>query len=116
MPTSRYRPRAVKDLTLDPVVLFCQAHRLPAPVCEHRFHPVRKWRFDYAWPEQRVALEQEGGVFIRGRHSRGVGMVNDMHKYAAATLLGWRVFRATPQMIRSGVAADWIRDALAQTG
>jgi len=42
--------------------------------------------------------------------------VNDMHKYAAATILGWRVFRATPQMIRSGVAADWIQDALAQTG
>ena len=23
---------------------------LPGPVPEYRFHPTRRWRFDYAWP------------------------------------------------------------------
>lgn len=101
MPPSRYRPRATVDLTTDPIALFCQAHRLPMPVREHRFHPVRKWRFDYAWVEQKVALEQEGGVFRGGRHTSGVGFVKDMEKYNTATMLGWRIIRGTPQQVRS---------------
>ena len=44
---------------------------LPAPVPEFRFHPERKWRFDFAWPEHKIAVEQEGGVWIQGRHTRG---------------------------------------------
>ena len=35
---------------------------LPAPVAEFRFHPVRRWRLDYAWPEGFVAL---GWAIIR---------------------------------------------------
>ena len=43
----------------------------PEPELEYRFHPFRKWRFDFAWPEQKVAVEMEGGVFIGGAHTRG---------------------------------------------
>jgi hypothetical protein len=85
--------------------LLCQAHGIPAPVAEHRFHPVRRWRFDHAWPAYRVALEQEGGVWGRGRHTRGKGYVGDMDKYNAAALLGWLVLRYTPQQVADG---DWI--------
>jgi hypothetical protein len=28
----------------------CRAARLPLPVPEYRFHLVRRWRFDLAWP------------------------------------------------------------------
>ena len=69
---------------------------LPAPVREHRFHPVRRWRFDYAWIEHKVALEVEGGVWTGGRHTRGAGFVGDMEKYNAATVAGWRVVRVVP--------------------
>lgn len=31
-------------------------------VAEHRFHPFREWRFDYAIPELKIALEVEGGI------------------------------------------------------
>ena len=24
---------------------------------EFKFHPDRKWRFDFAWPEQKIAIE-----------------------------------------------------------
>ena len=31
-------------------------------VREHRFHPDRLWRFDYAIPSLRIAIEIDGGV------------------------------------------------------
>lgn len=49
---------------------FFRSMGLSAPEPEHRFHESRRWRFDYAWPEHRVALEVEGGVWTRGRHTR----------------------------------------------
>jgi len=27
-----------------------QAAGLPEPIRQHRFHPERRWRFDFAWP------------------------------------------------------------------
>lgn len=101
MTISPYRRRAAKDDTESPLLLHCQAHRWPMPVQEYRFHPVRKWRFDYAWVEQKVALEQEGGVFRGGRHTSGFGFLKDMEKYNTATALGWRIIRGTPQQVRS---------------
>lgn len=65
-------------------------------VKEFKFHPVRKWRFDYAIPEHKIALEVEGGVWTGGRHTSSVGFMKDMEKYNTATLMGWRVFRTTP--------------------
>ena len=101
MPTSEYRRRAVADAVHDPLLVFCRAHKLPIPVTEHKFHPTRRWRFDYAWPDQKIALEQEGGVWRGGRHTSGAGFVKDMEKYNTATLLGWRIIRGTPQQVRS---------------
>jgi len=71
--------------------------RLPRPATEYRFHTTRKWLFDFAWPEQKVALEVEGGVWTRGAHGRGSGIVRDIEKYNAAALLGWRVLRVLPK-------------------
>lgn len=74
------------------------------PTPEYRFHATRRWRFDFAWPDRKVALEVEGGVFIQGRHSRGVGMVKDMEKYGEAAVQGWRVLRVTPKQVIDGTA------------
>ena len=60
---------------------------------EYRFHPTRRWRFDYADPETKVAVEIDGGAFIGGRHTRGIGFVKDQEKLNTATSMGWRVFR-----------------------
>ena len=71
-------------------------------VTEYRFHPVRRWRFDFAIPGHMIAIEKEGGVWTRGRHTRGKGYIGDMEKYNNATALGWRVLRFTPdQMLRA---------------
>lgn len=69
------------------------------PVREYKFHATRNWRFDFAWPEARVAVEIEGGVWKGGRHTRGAGFIGDCEKYNAAVLDGWRVFRLTGEMI-----------------
>lgn len=82
------------------------ALRLPAPVREYRFHPTRRWRFDFAWPDKKLALEVEGGIWVNGAHNRGEHFISDCDKYNAATLDGWRVFRVTEKHIRDGQAAD----------
>lgn len=59
---------------------------------ELRFAPPRRWRFDIAFPEQRVAVELHGGEFINGRHVRGYGLKNDCEKARAAARLGWKLY------------------------
>ena len=81
---------------------------LPKPVSEHRFAPPRRWRFDLAWPDLKIAVEQEGGLWVTGRHNRAHGYIKDMEKYNHAALNGWRVFRFTPQQIRSLEACNYI--------
>lgn len=88
------------------------AHGLPTPDREYAFHPSRRWRFDFAWPQHMVAVEVEGGIWTRGRHTRGAGFEADAEKTNAATALGWRVYRYTPTHIRSGCAVNEIRVAL----
>lgn len=70
---------------------------LPMPTTEYRFDSVRRWRFDYAWCDAKVALEVEGGVWTNGRHTRGAGFLADISKYNRAATLGWRLLRCTPK-------------------
>ena len=67
---------------------------------EYRFDPTRRWRFDFAWPEERVAVECDGAVYARGRHTRGYGFEGDCEKLNAATRQGWRVLRYTGGMLK----------------
>ena len=85
---------------------------VPMPEQEYRFVDDRRWRFDFAWPVQRVALEIEGGIWIRGRHTRPIGFLRDMEKYNRAAVEGWRILRATPQDVASTVAATLVWAAL----
>lgn len=82
------------------------------PEREYRFHPERLWRFDFAWPPYQIALEIEGGTWIRGRHSRGAGMKADCEKYNSAVLMGWKVLRVTSDMVTDGSALNLAEQAL----
>ena len=68
------------------------------PEEEHKFHPSRRWRFDFAYPQFMVAIEVEGGTWSGGRHIRPQGFENDCVKYNAAAKLGWTVYRVPPSM------------------
>lgn len=81
-------------------------------VREYRFHPKRRWRFDYAIAKHRIAIEVEGGVFTGGRHTRPTGFLGDVEKYNTATLYGWRLFRVTPSRLISASTMQLLHDAI----
>lgn len=94
--TKKSRQRSNSAKLTDVFTTICKTDLRVECVKEFKFHPVRKWRFDYAIPEHKIALEVEGGVWTGGRHTSSVGFMKDMEKYNTATLMGWRVFRTTP--------------------
>ena len=111
---SRLRAKSVQ--ITDVFTTICKPDLKVECVKEYRFHPKRMWRFDYAIPEHKVALEVEGGVWTNGRHIRAQGFLGDMEKYNTATLMGWKVLRTTPddlyklatlRMIKSAITGDF---------
>ncbi len=74
-------------------------------VAEHRVCADRKWRFDFAVPERKVAFEIQGvrgfcrGRVVHGRHSRPEGMRSDAEKLNRAQMDGWVVILLTPEMV-----------------
>jgi hypothetical protein len=99
--------------TLETLLLQLVDAGIPQPVLEHRFAPPRRWRFDLAWPDRMLALELQGGTFVSGRHTRGVGYREDCEKLNQAVLDGWRVLQITPAMIVDGSALTVIELAWA---
>lgn len=85
-----------------------KAALIPEPVPEYKFAPDRRWRFDYAWPDRKLAVECEGGTWNGGRHTTGKGFAQDCMKYNRAVVLGWRVLRFTGEQIKSGEALQTI--------
>jgi very-short-patch-repair endonuclease len=95
------------------LALHIRAEKLPPPKREYRFAPDRRWRFDFAWPERKFAVEVEGGIFTSGRHGRGTGMLADMEKYNRAAMDGWRVLRFFTDQVRDGTAIAAVKVMLA---
>ena len=104
---------------------------LPAPIAEYPFAGElgRRWRFDLAWPDRRLAVEVEGGLFGRGgkgsnqpcpvcgqvpagAHRSVAGVKRDLEKGNAAVALGWRVLRVLPGQVESGEALALIERLL----
>lgn len=75
---------------------------MPRPIREFEFTVDRKWRFDFAWPHVRVAIEIEGGVskYKPGRHLRAEGFQGDLDKYNIGSAYGWRIFRFSSKDIQ----------------
>jgi very-short-patch-repair endonuclease len=94
------------------LLLLIRAEGLPEPEREWRFHPTRKWRLDFAYPEKRIGIEVQGGTYIRGAHSRGTGLERDYEKYNQAQVLGWDVYQFSRKMIESGEAIETIKRVL----
>lgn len=92
--------------------LHCRAYGLN-PEREVRFDNERQWRFDFAFPAIKLAVEIEGGTkYGLSRHSRGQGFENDARKYNAAALQRWRVLKFTTAMVLSGEAIAQTQEAL----
>lgn len=78
--------------------------------CERElvFAPPRRWRFDFSWPDQLIAVEIEGGSWVGGRHMRGKPFEGDCDKYNEAAALGWRIFRFTTDQVNDGRAIEFM--------
>ena len=96
------------------LIFQCRAAGLPAPTAEYRFDKIRRWRLDLSWPARKVYAEVDGGIWVGGRHNRGAGYEKDCEKLNAAALAGWRGFRFTTAMVKSGAALNVLRTALEQ--
>lgn len=95
---------------------------LPLPVTEFQFARDamnRRWAMDYCWRVERVFLEVDGGVFVKGddgqfggRHNRGAGWLADSVKLNAAASLGYRHLRCTPSQLHDLALIATIRETL----
>ena len=88
---------------------------IPDPVREYRFSKTtaRRWRFDFAWPDLKLAVEieglmhygkQEDGSAKTGRHQTARGYQGDLDKYNTATIEGWAVLRFSQHHVKTGDA------------
>ena len=113
--TGRVKPPKPRRDYPGEMMLAFTARGWPAPVREHQFHGVRRWRMDLAWVEAKIAVECHGGVYSGGRHVRGGGFTRDREKMNSAAEMGWRVIEvACPHQM--GLALDWIESALRDKG
>ena len=95
----------------------------PVPVSEHKFCTERKWMFDFAFLNAKVAVECEGGIWLKTKTGRSAGHAHpdrfekDCEKYNRATADGWRVFRCTAGMLRNDPAAfvEIVKEAMGET-
>lgn len=108
---SKKKPKQPKSPT-DEFTMLINANFGAECVREYPFYCRRKWRFDYALPAYKIAVEVEGGVWTGGRHIRPQGFLGDIEKYNTAALLGWRVFRTTPDKLLSGKTVLLLKNAI----
>jgi hypothetical protein len=64
-------------------------------VTELQFDETRRFRFDWAIPSLKLAIEYEGVFSKKSRHTTVNGFSEDCVKYNLATCSGWRVLRYT---------------------
>ena len=100
--------KATETLAPDACSFWCKKLGLPTPVRELVFHPIRKWRFDWAFPSLTLAVEKDGAVWTGGRHTRGKGVSEDCIKFSEAAVLGWTVLRFTTQQVNDGTAVSYV--------
>lgn len=75
---------------------------------EYSFSKKRRFRFDFAWPQFKLAVEIQGGIWVNGGHSRGSGLNKDYEKNFYALALGWRILYVSVNQIEDGTAMKWI--------
>lgn len=68
---------------------------------EFQFHPGRKYRFDWAFLEIKVAIEYEGIHSAKSGHTTVDGYNKDTEKYNYAVEFGWEVLRYTASTINN---------------
>lgn len=107
------KPRLIVSKWEECFAMQLKLAKFPTPKREYKFHPTRKWRFDFCYPDQKIAIEVEGlrhnGV---SRHTHIQGYTKDCEKYNEALLLGYKVLRITQKHVKSGEGLNWLEKLL----
>jgi len=96
------------------VAAFFKDCGLPEPVFEYQFCE-RKWRWDLAYPDHRLAIEVQGALFSGGRHTRGAALLKEYEKYNYAARLGWRILFVIPRDLCLMETVRLIHDSLSMS-
>lgn len=105
----------------------CRSFQLPPVERQFLFAKQalgRRWAFDFAWREYRVAVEIEGvavrrlagRLVVLGRHASIEGIRGDMEKYNYAALLNWQVLRFLQTDVKPKRAIEMTMRVLAARG
>lgn len=102
------------------VAAYYLSEGLPKPVFEFCFFEGRKWRFDICFPDHRVAIEVQGGLFankkgVVGAHARGAALLKEYEKANYAAASGWLLLHAIPKDVATQEIVRLIRAAMAHT-
>lgn len=68
---------------------------------EVKFAEDRRFRFDYANPVLKIAVEYEGIFSKKSRHTTQSGYSKDTEKYNLAASLEWKVYRYTSKTYKN---------------
>ena len=94
------------------LLLLIRTAGLPIPEPQYRI-PPRKYRYDFAWPEAKLLVEVQGGIWMdKSGHNTGYGLHRDYEKVNYASLNGWKILQVDKQMIEDGTAIRLIEEAL----
>lgn len=76
----------------------------------------RRFTSDYAWPDYKLLVEVQGGLWVGGAHSSGAGVERDIEKAQLVALLGFTLLPVTEKDIRSNHAIKLIQLVLERLG
>lgn len=88
---------------------------------QYRFHHKRKWLFDFAWPDIKLAIEVHGGTYVPrsktgkvlpGAHSRGAHQRRDFEKWSYAAMDRWVILHFDTKDVTKRVAIARVIQAL----
>ena len=71
---------------------------------EYKAIPGRRYRYDFYFPDHGLLAEVQGGIWTRGAHGRGSGIVRDYAKINLAQYHDFKVLVFSPNDIHSGEA------------
>lgn len=86
------------------------AFRVEGAVEEYRFLPPRRWRADFAFPDAKVLVDIEGGIWNNGRHVRPAEYQKDLYRSNQAQRAGWLHLRFTEKEINDWTAVDIVKE------
>ena len=90
------RKLSIEKETIKKVLwVFHREGTIPDYTEEFEFLQDRKFRFDWAIPSCKVAIEYEGVFSKKSRHTNVNGYTTDCEKYNLAMIEGWKVLRYT---------------------